>query len=131
MPPPSASHTRPGKPISATSQGSSAQCRRGVSSNWQAIRLGKDSSGQSYGGGPCYGAYGGNGPLASSSQFSADSLWEMRVVVTSAIPVGTALVGAFGQGAASFGKGGLRVEASNSHAAGSTSASPMTRWCSR
>ena len=83
--------------------------------NWQAIRLGKDNSGQYYGGGPFYAAYGGSGPLASSSQFSADSLWGMRVVVTSAITLGTALVGAFGQGAALFRKGGLRVEASNSH----------------
>ena len=39
----------------------------------------------------------------------------MRVVVTSAITVGTALVGAFSDGAAVFRKGGLRVEATNSH----------------
>jgi HK97 family phage major capsid protein len=83
--------------------------------NWQAIRLGKDNSGQYYGGGPFFGAYGGNTPQASSSQFAADSLWGMRVVVTSAITVGTALVGAFATGAALFRKGGLRVEASNSH----------------
>jgi HK97 family phage major capsid protein len=83
--------------------------------NWQAIRLGKDNSGQYYGGGPFYGSYGGNTPQASSSQFAADSLWGLRVVVTSAITVGTALVGAFATGAALFRKGGLRVEASNSH----------------
>jgi HK97 family phage major capsid protein len=82
--------------------------------NWQAIRLGKDASGQYYGGGPFYGAYGGN-TQASSSQFSADSLWGMRVVVTSNITVGTALVGAFAEGATLFRKGGLRVEATNSH----------------
>lgn len=83
--------------------------------NWQAIRLGKDDNGQFYGGGPFFGAYGGNAPQSSASQFAADSLWGMRVVVTSSITVGTALVGAFGQGAALFRKGGLRVEASNSH----------------
>ena len=83
--------------------------------NWQAIRLGKDDNGQFYGGGPFFGAYGGNTPQASASQFAADSLWGMRVVVTSAITVGTALVGSFSQGAALFKKGGLRVEASNSH----------------
>jgi len=39
----------------------------------------------------------------------------MRVVVTSAITVGTALVGAFNQGAAIWRKGGVTVE--NSHSA--------------
>jgi HK97 family phage major capsid protein len=39
----------------------------------------------------------------------------MRVVVTSAITVGTALVGAFSEGAAIFRKGGVTVEATNSH----------------
>jgi HK97 family phage major capsid protein len=83
--------------------------------NWQAIRTAKDDSGQYYGGGPFYGPYGGPQGPAGASQFSADSLWGMRVVVTSAITVGTALVGAFGEGAAVFRKGGVTVEASNSH----------------
>ncbi len=39
----------------------------------------------------------------------------MQVLVTSAITVGTALVGAFGEGAAIFRKGGVTVEATNSH----------------
>ena len=39
----------------------------------------------------------------------------MRVLVTSAITVGTALVGAFGEGAAIFRKGGVTVEATNCH----------------
>jgi HK97 family phage major capsid protein len=39
----------------------------------------------------------------------------MRVVVTSNITVGSALVGAFSTGAAVHRKGGLRVEATNSH----------------
>jgi hypothetical protein len=38
------------------------------------------------------------------------------VALSSAMPAGTALVGAFGSGAGLFRKGGLRVEASNSHA---------------
>ena len=83
--------------------------------NWQAIRLAKDSSGQFQGGGPFYGPYGGPQGPASSSQFSADNLWGVRVVVTSAITVGTALVGSFGQAAALYRKGGLTVEATNSH----------------
>jgi HK97 family phage major capsid protein len=78
--------------------------------NWQAIRLGKDSSGQYYGGGPFYGPYGGPQGPASASQFqTTENLWNMRVVV------GSCLVGAFGQGAAIHRRGGLRVEASNSH----------------
>ena len=84
--------------------------------NWQAIRLGKDNQGQYYGGGPFYGPYGGPQGPASSSQFStAENLWGMRVVVTSNITVGSALVGAFATGAAAHRKGGLRVEATNSH----------------
>ena len=66
--------------------------------NWQAIRTAKDTHGQYYGGGPFYGPYGGPQGPAGASQFSADKLWGMRVVVTSAITVGTALVGAFCEG---------------------------------
>lgn len=81
--------------------------------NYQAIRAGTDASGQYYGGGPFYGPYGGaQGP---AGLFGGDRLWNMNVVVTSNITVGTALLGNFSQGAAVFRKGGLRVEASNSH----------------
>lgn len=81
--------------------------------NWQTIRLTKDSNGQYFGGGPFVAPYGG--PQGPVGPFASDTLWSMRVVVTSAITVGTALVGAFATGAALFRKGGLRVEASNSH----------------
>ena len=84
-------------------------------SNWQAIRTAKDSQGQYMGGGPFFGPYGGPQGPAGASQFSADSLWGVRVVVTSAITVGTALVGAFGTAAAIHRRGGLTVEATNSH----------------
>ena len=84
--------------------------------NWQAIRTAKDTSGQYYGGGPFYGPYGGPQGPANASQFqTAENLWNMRVVVTSSITPGTALVGAFGTGASLYRKGGLRVEATNSH----------------
>ncbi len=84
--------------------------------NWQAVRTAKDSSGQYYGGGPFYGPYGGPQGPASASQFqTAENLWGMRVVVTSSMTVGSALVGAFGTGAAVHRRGGLRVETSNSH----------------
>jgi HK97 family phage major capsid protein len=42
-------------------------------------------------------------------------LWGVKVVVTSSITVGSALVGAFAEGAAIQRRGGLRVEATNSH----------------
>ena len=85
--------------------------------NWQAIRTAKDSSGQYYGGGPFYGPYGGPQGPAGASQFqTAENLWGMRVVVTSAITVGSALLGAFATGAAVHRRGRMRVEASNSHA---------------
>lgn len=83
--------------------------------NWQAIRTAKDTSGQYYGGGPFYGPYGGPQGPAGASQFSADNLWGVRVVVTSNITVGSALVGAFGQGGAVYRRQGVTVDATNSH----------------
>lgn len=71
-------------------------------SNWQAVQLGKDAQGQYYGGGPFAGQL-------------ANQLWGLRVVVTPAIAAGTALVGSFGAWSQIFRRGGLRVEASNSH----------------
>lgn len=77
--------------------------------DWQDFRLQKDAvGGQYFGGGPFTGAYG-NGTIAP------DSLWGLRVVVTTAMTEGTALVGAFRTAAQIFRKGGIAVEASNSH----------------
>jgi HK97 family phage major capsid protein len=83
--------------------------------NWQAIRTAKDVSGQYYGGGPFYGPYGGPQGPAGASQFSVDSIWGTRVVVTNAISVGTALTGSFSEGAALYRRSGVTVEATNSH----------------
>ncbi len=83
--------------------------------NWQTTRLLTDDSGQFYGGGPFYGPYGGPQGPASSSYLTADNLWGLRVVVTSAIGAGTALVGSFRQGAQLFRRSGITVEATNSH----------------
>jgi HK97 family phage major capsid protein len=83
--------------------------------DWQTIRLLEDSNGQLYGGGPYYGPYGGPQGPSSANRFSADAIWGLRVVVTSAIGAGTALVGAFGQAAQVFRRSGINVEASNSH----------------
>jgi len=83
---------------------------------WAKLRLAKDTSGQYYGGGPFYGAYGGpQGPAGASQLQAGENIWGLRVVVTSAIGAGTALIGSFSQGAQVFRRQGLTVEASNSH----------------
>ncbi len=88
--------------------------------NWQTTRLYKDTNGQFYGGGPFTAAYGGanGGPVGNSGQIdgSMDSLWGKKVLVTTAIGSGTALVGSFSQASQLFRRGGLTVEATNSHA---------------
>lgn len=71
--------------------------------NWTKIMLAKDTNGQYYGAGPFA------GPLAAN-------LWGLPVAVTPAIVAGTSLTGAFKSQAQIFDKGGIRVEASNSHA---------------
>ena len=76
--------------------------------DWQEFRLMKDANNQYYGGGPFTGAYGVNG-------VAQDSLWGLRAVVTPVIAENTALVGAFAQAAQVFRRGGITVEASNSH----------------
>jgi HK97 family phage major capsid protein len=70
---------------------------------WQNITLAKDLNGQYYAGGPFMSA-------------TNPSLWGKRAVPTTAMPSLTALVGAFAAAAQVFRKGGLTVEASNSHA---------------
>lgn len=69
---------------------------------WQNILLAKNSQGFYY----------ANGPFVSE----ADSmLWGKKVVHTPAMPANEALVGAFAQASQIFRKGGITVEASNSH----------------
>jgi hypothetical protein len=86
----------PARPQTHSATGHDMNCVVIHPTNWQAIRLGKDNSGQYYGDGPFYGPHGGPQGPASASQFStAEKLWGMRVVVTSNITVGSALVGAF------------------------------------
>jgi len=70
--------------------------------NWQTIQLSKDANGQYY----------GNGPFTAPQ---APTLWGLPVDVTPSIVANTALTGAFKSAAQIFDKGGLRVEASNSH----------------
>lgn len=71
--------------------------------DWEAMKLAKDSNGQYYGGGPFSGAYG-NGAYPT-----AERLWGLPVVVTPAIAVGDPLVGAFKMGAQIWQREGITV----------------------
>jgi HK97 family phage major capsid protein len=69
--------------------------------NHEAVDLIRDTQGGYIGGGP-YNPAGA-------------TIWGLRVVVTEAIASGTALVGSFMQAAQVYRRGGVTVEASNSH----------------
>lgn len=77
--------------------------------DWQNIRLAKDKNGQYYAGGPFTGAYG-NGGFSN-----VDSLWGLRMVQTTAAPLGAPIVGAFRQGGQIFRRQGITVEMTNSN----------------
>lgn len=77
--------------------------------DYQALRLAKDGNQQYYGGGYFYGAYN-NGAIVEQP-----ALWGLRTVVTSAIPAGTVLVGAFKAGGSVIRKGGTTVEMVNTN----------------
>lgn len=76
--------------------------------DYQKLRLNKDGNGQYYGGGYFAGQYGNGGVPMNPP------LWGLNTVVTAAVPVGTAVVGAFKQAATVYRKGGVRVESTNS-----------------
>ena len=75
--------------------------------DYQKLRLAKDGNGQYLAGGPFMGQYG-NGGVAMNPP-----IWGQSPIVTTAIPEGTALVGAGKQAATVYRKGGIRVETSN------------------
>lgn len=77
--------------------------------DYQTLRLSRDANQQYYGGGFFAGPYG-NGGLVEQPP-----VWGLRTVTTPAVAVGTAVVGAFRQGATVYRKGGVRVEATNTH----------------
>ncbi|ADB76167.1 phage major capsid protein [Geodermatophilus obscurus] len=72
-------------------------------SDYAALRLAKDSGGEFNAGGP-FGALAGT------------TVWGLPVALSMALPVNTAIVGAFRSQAQVFRRSGLVVEASNSHA---------------
>lgn len=75
--------------------------------DYQTLRLAKDSNNQYYGGGFFSGQYGNGGVMEQPP------LWGLRTVVTPAIAAGTVLVGAFQQGASVIRRKGLTVEVAN------------------
>lgn len=70
--------------------------------NWQTCQLSKDAQGQYVGGGPFTAA-------------QAPTMWGIPGAVTPSIVAGTSLVGGFRSASQLFRRGGVRVEASNSH----------------
>jgi HK97 family phage major capsid protein len=85
--------------------------------NWLNTRLLRDgtggTAGQFYGGGPFTGAYGNGG--APQAGLFGGYLWNVPVVLSNYVGAGTALVGNFREGAHIWRRGGVSVEASNSH----------------
>jgi hypothetical protein len=77
--------------------------------DWGSVnfRLAKDGSDQYFAGGPFT-------VVRDGTEIRVETFWNLDVVVTPAIAAGTVLVGDFTQ-AQVFRKGGLSVEASNSH----------------
>lgn len=72
--------------------------------DYETLRIGKDSNGQYYGGGYFTAEYGNGGISANTSVFG------LPVVSTIAMAQGTFLIGSFKLGASVFSKGGVTVE---------------------
>lgn len=84
--------------------------------DYETIRLLKDTNGQLYGGGPFFGPYGAGGQANSSGQITgaSETVWGKPLLVTSAVGSGTAIIGTRSSSQV-FRRGGLSVEATNSH----------------
>jgi HK97 family phage major capsid protein len=84
--------------------------------DWQDIRLLTDTAGQFFGGGPFQGPYGNgqNRDASNQNNAAADVVWNKPVYVSSAVGAGTAIVGTQSS-AQVWRRGGMRVDASNSH----------------
>lgn len=78
--------------------------------DYQRFRLSKDGNGQYFGGGYFQGQYG------QGSVMSDPNLWGLQTVVTTAAVQGEVILGAFRVGSTVYRKGGVRVEATNTHA---------------
>lgn len=78
--------------------------------DYLALRVAKDTTGQFFGGGYFYGPFGQTGVSLYPP------LWGIPTIVTNLMSKGHACVGAFKAGGVVYRKGGIRVEATNSHA---------------
>lgn len=78
--------------------------------DYQRFRLSKDGNGQYFGGGYFQGQYG------QGTVMDQPNLWGLTTVVTTAATQGEVFLGAFRIGATVYRKGGVRVEATNTHA---------------
>jgi HK97 family phage major capsid protein len=87
--------------------------------DFQIIRLLTDTAGQFFGGGPFGGAYSNVTPMLDASNQvgnATDQLWQKPLYVTAALGgAGTALIGTRSN-AQVWRRGGVSIEASNSHA---------------
>lgn len=87
--------------------------------DYQTLRLLADTSGQLLGGGPFMGAYGSTQVASQSNQITGgatDQVWNKPCYVTANVGgPGTALIGTTANGCV-YNRGGLSVEATNSHA---------------
>jgi HK97 family phage major capsid protein len=82
--------------------------------NWLSSRLLRDGTGGTVGQYYCGGPFSYGGAQSPIGVF-LDSMWGKPVVLSTVVGAGTALVGSFGQGAHIWRRGGVSVEASNSH----------------
>ncbi len=79
--------------------------------NWLSTRLLTDTAGQFFGGGPFMGQYG----QGTQTGMFGDALWGKRVVLSTFVGKGTALVGSFGQAARIMRRQAPTIEVTNSH----------------
>ena len=89
--------------------------------DWRDVRLLTDTAGQFYGGGPFQGPYGSGQSYGASGQLTGavDMLWNKPVYLSPLVGVGTAMIGN-SQSAQVWNRGGMRVEATNSHSSNFT-----------
>ena len=86
--------------------------------DYQSLRLLKDTANQYLGGGPFMGSYGNSTMAGANGQITGvtDSIWNKPCYVTASIGgAGTALIGS-SSAAKVWSRGGLNVEMTNSHA---------------
>jgi HK97 family phage major capsid protein len=83
--------------------------------NWLNSRLLRDGTGGTAGNYLAGGPFGVSSNNAGGAALFGQTLWDTRVVLSTVVGLGTALVGNFGQGAQIYRRGGVSVEATNSH----------------